>query len=397
MKHKHTFRCAAMVRAGLLGLLLASCGSGEQSSDSTSDSTAASNSISSTADSDEPSSSPTTTSPPTTTEPSAPPTTAAPTLPPGPPVYDRGALGSNLLLPNFVVTITVANTNNGQLSENVTTSGYIEEPLSVYELATSAYDGTTNGDRSYFIDGRTYHEVGGGDWYLYEAGSPATPDYTHLLDLRSGTLASVMTADFDGPAEFAGVAANHFVFDETDLASYASYSPEKPAPAVEGDFYLAQNGNVVLYAHSREIAVDRIYEVTEALSSVGQVPQITLPADLVPMTQALDLGAQLAGLLPPGSSLSTLVRYHGGIGIDYYKYKPSVGNNDELLAFYRTFQPTNGWTVTHIGHINTHLEPVNCETGIECVILSNGDEQIAVSFAGGITLEYDHEHVFSPA
>ncbi|MEO7398306.1 MAG: hypothetical protein ABIW84_07070 [Ilumatobacteraceae bacterium] len=82
------------------------------------------------------------------------------------------------------------------------------------------------------------------------------------------------------------------------------------------------------------------------------------------------------------------------------------------LARYSSYTPENpspavegdfflahdgGWTVTHIGHISAHLEQINCETDVECVILSNGGEQIVVSFRGGITLEYDHRHIFSPA
>ena len=75
----------------------------------------------------------------------------------------------------------------------------------------------------------------------------------------------------------------------------------------------------------------------------------------------------------------------------------SVRTIDEFLAFYQALPPTNGWTVSHIGHIKLHLEPINCETSVDCVILNNGGEQIVVSFGGGgITVEYDREHVFSP-
>ena len=110
------------------------------------------------------------------------------------------------------------------------------------------------------------------------------------------------------------------------------------------------------------------------------------------MTEALDIGVDLASLLPPGSSLSSMKRYTHGIGLDYYVYKSPGTSTDEFLAFYRALAPTNGWTVSHIGHITPHLEPMNCETKLECVILNNGGEQIVVSFGQGITIEYDHEH-----
>ncbi len=388
-----TLRANAMVKAGMVGLLLSSCGTGGNSSDQTP--AAESTSVSSTA----PATQPVETSPPPTTQPtdtSRPPTTAGSTLPAGPPGFDRQAIGDNLTLPSFIVTVTVANTNNGQLNENITTSGFINDPISVYELATFSFDGTTDGLRKYLVDGRSYEENQFGDWYLYEAGNASAPDSSDRLDLRSGTLAGVLTAELVGQEDFAGIAANHFVFDETDLASYASYTPENPAPAVEGDFYLAQEGNYILYTHSKETSPGRTYEVTEALSSVGQVAEITLPAELAPMTQALDIGVDLGGLLPPGAVLSSMIRYKNGIGVDYYTYNTSVRTNDELLNFYRTLPPTNGWTVSHIGHVKLHLEQVNCETSVECVILNNGGEQIVVSFGGAITVEYDREHVFSP-
>ena len=389
---KRTFRANAMV-SGLFGLLLSSCGTDGNSSDQTS--ATESTRVSSTT----PTTQPVEPSPPTTqpTDTSPPPTTAGLTTPsPGPPVFDRQALGDNLTLPSFILTVTVANTNNGQPNENITTRGFINDPISVYELATFSFDGTADGLRKYFVDGRSYEENQFGDWYLYEAGNAAAPDYSNRLDLRSGTLAGVLTAELVGLEDFAGIAANHFVFDETDLASFASYTPENPAPAVEGDFYLAQEGNHVLYTHSKETAPGRTYEVTEALSSVGQLTEITLPAELAPMTQALDIGVDLGGLLPPGALLSSMIRYKNGIGVDYYTYKTSVRANDEFLNFYRTLPPTNGWTVSHIGHVKPHLEQVNCETSVECVILNNGGEQIVVSFGGGITVEYDREHVFSP-
>ncbi len=381
-----------MVGVGLVGLLLASCSTDGTSSDQTQG--AESTGVSSTTQ-------PTQTSPSPTAQPSEtspPPTTVGPTVAPGPPVFDPQAIGDNLTLPSFILTVTVDNTNSGQLNENITTHGFIKDPISAYELATFSFDGTTDGEQSYLVGGRSYKENTSGDWYLYEAGNPAVPDYTNSLDLRStGTLAGVLSARLAGQEDFAGIPANHFAFDETDLASYASYTPENPSPAVEGDFYLAQEGNYVLYTHSKETSSGRIYEVTEELSFVGQVPEIALPAELAPMTQALDIGVDLGGLLPPGSSLLSMIRYEHGIGVDYYTYKTSERSDDEFLNFFRGLPPTNGWIVSHVGHIKPHLEQINCETSVECVILKDGGEQIVVSFGGGgITVEYDREHVFSP-
>ena len=374
---------------GFVGLLFASCSTDATSSDQT---LAPSTFASSTTQPTETSAPPTTQS----TETSPPPTTAGITTPSGPPVFDPQALGSNLTLPSFILTVTVANTNNGQLSEIVTTTEFIKDPISVYKLAT--FDGTSESVRDFLVNGRSYEENNSGDWYLFEAGSPEAPDYTDRLDVHStGTVAGVLSARLDGQGDYAGIPANHFVFNETDLFSYASYTPEHPSPAVEGDFYVAQEGNYVLYAHSKETSPGRIYEVTEALSSVGQVAEIALPAELAPMTQALDIGVDLGRLLPPRASLSSMIRYKHGIGVDYYAYRTFPGTYDEFLNFYRGLPSIDGWTVSHVGHIKPHLEQINCETSVECVILNNGGEQIVVSFGGGgITVENDREHVFSP-
>lgn len=384
---RRTFRPNAMLSLGLVGLLLASCSSDGTSSEQTPSATSTTTSVT-TPPAD------TSTTPPSETSP--PPTTTGPTLPPGPPAFDSQAVGNNLMLPSFVVTVTVDNTNSGQLNETITTTGYINDPFSVYQLASFSYDGVTDGQREYVVNGRSYQENVSGDWYLYEAGSPAAPNYSGSVDLRLGTLGGVSNAEFAGQGDVAGLPANHFVFDETDLTNYASYTPEHPSPTVEGDFYLAQEGNYVLYTHSKETSPGRTYEVTEALSSVGQVAEITLPEELTPMTQALDTGVALGSLLPPGSSLLAMIRYVRGIGIDYYSYKTSVRTNDEFLTFFRGLPPTNGWSVSHIGHIKPHLEQFDCEISFECVILNNGGDQIVVSFGGTISVEYDRDHVFSP-
>lgn len=336
---------------------------------------------------------PTTTSPlPTSTAVST--STTPTTTAPGPPVYDPQRLGDSLELASFVLTVTIDNTNNGQLAENITTLGYTREPLSMYRLAT--FSGSTDSTRRYLVNGRTYEENQFGDWDLYEAGSRAAPDPSDNIEFRSSILTGVLTAQLVGQEDFAGLPANHFVFNETNTRNFSSFTPEKPSPTVEGDFYLAQNGNYVLYAHSKEISPGRTYEVTEAMSFVGQVGAITLPDDMDLMTQALDVGVGLISLLPPGSALSSMLRYTNGIGIDYYTYTTPVKNNDDVLDFYRTLPPTSGWAVSHIGHITPHLEQTNCETRNECVILQNGGEQIVISFAGSITLEYDRQHIFSP-
>ena len=159
---------------GLVGLLLASCGANDASPSS------APPAESSAATVIAPSSS-------TASATAAPATSAAATttVAPGPPVYDPQRIGNALDLASFVLTITVDNTNSGQLSQNITSIGYTKERV----------------------------------------------------------LAGVLTAQLVGQEDFGGLPANHFVFNETNTRSFASYTPENPSPTVEGDFYLAQEGD----------------------------------------------------------------------------------------------------------------------------------------------------------
>lgn len=376
-----------MVSVGVLALLLASCGADDSSPAATTPAESSGRVVTS---------SPTDSAAPTSSTIPATSTASTPTEQPGPPTYEPQRLGDNLDLASFVLTVTVDNTNNGQLATSIITVGYTKEPIGMYRLATFSYDGGDASTRSYLVDGRTYDENQFGDWRLYEAGSRAAPDPSDTVELRSGILGGVLTAQLVGQEDFAGLPTNHFAFNETNTRNFSSYTPENPSPTVEGDFYLAQDGNYVLYAHSKESSPGRVYEVTESMSFIGLVGEIMRPDDMAPMSQALDVGAGLTSVLPPGSALVSMLRYSSGIGVDYYTYTTSAKNNDDVLNFYRAMPPTNGWTVAHIGHIALHREPTNCETRNECVILHNGGEQVVVSSAGTIMLEYDRQHVFSP-
>lgn len=54
-----------------------------------------------------------------------------------------------------MVTITVSTTSSGAFSENVTTTTFVREPLSVSELATYGYSGGQDSDRRYLVGGRS--------------------------------------------------------------------------------------------------------------------------------------------------------------------------------------------------------------------------------------------------
>ncbi|MEQ1872288.1 MAG: hypothetical protein ABL953_01060 [Ilumatobacteraceae bacterium] len=377
--HVDELKIAATLLA-VASLTIVGCGESGQSTSSAAPTNVASNSTSS----DEP----------TTTQPTV---TAHPTTVPDPTVFNPNNVGDIRELSSFVFTIAEAHTFNGTYSESSTTIGYIKEPFAAYSVQT--YDGA-RGVNEYSVNGRFYHEYG--DWYLYEKDSRSTPDiFTELTNEYA--FSRVLSAVYVGEEELAGIAAYHFTFDETNLLNF---DPDGPSFEVEGDFYLAKQGNYLLYVHFRSVAAgegfELIDEFTETLTSVNELTEITLPSDFVPMDAALDVGVEFSAVLPPGSALSTMVRFGGasggiaGIGVDYYRFITPVKNNAEMLDHFRTLPPTNGWTVTHIGHVNLHLEPNNCETANECVILQNGGTQVVVSFGGEILVEFDYDRVFSP-
>lgn len=329
---------------------------------------------------------------PTTT--TAPPTTASPTTLPDPTIFNPKTLGDVLELSSFVLTVAEDHSSNGQPNQRTTTIGYIRDPSSAYVVSDFDEYGTAT---EYFVDGATYQNNNQGHWYLYANGSVAAPDILQVVG-RSDAMYEVISAVFVGEEAFGGVAAYHFTFDETNLQSFSSYTPERPSPEVEGDFFLAKEGNQVLYAHSRQVAAgegyELIWEYTETLSSVNQLSEIELSGDMLPLKEALDLGASLAIPMPADGVLDSMINYNqGGIGVYYYQFTSTWNNETEFLDYYTTLPPTNGWTVTHIGQVK-NLD-VYCSDG-NCVIIKNGDKQVILYFDGrNLHADYDREHRFS--
>jgi len=321
---------------------------------------------------------------------SAPPTTA-----PDPTIFVPNNLVDPRELQSFVLTVVEAHSSNGVPYGRTSTIGYTNEPSNAYvEIQYSGGDSS----KDYFVDGRTLQLNNQNFWYLFESGSPAAPNILYELD-NSDALSDVTTAVFAGEEDFAGVAAYHFTFDETNLQNYSSYTTDRPSPEVEGDFFVAQDGGYVIYAHSRQVAAGEGYELidefTETLSSVNQLAAITVPADMQPLNDALDLGLTLGLPMPTDGVLDSMINYNdGGIGVYYYQYKASWASHAEFLDFYLTLQPTNGWTVAHIGQVK-NLD-IHCDEG-NCVILKNGDQQFILYLEGGnLHADYDREHRFGP-
>ena len=315
-----------------------------------------------------------------------PPPTLAPTATVWPPTFDFWSLQDIRELDSFIVTINEKNTVNGQLTELTNTIGYIKEPYSAYN-ENKYYSGL---DRTYAIDDWTYALTGSGDWYI-SAGT--NDDLFSRADIPAGNTEKLVDAKFAGQEDFQGIPAYHFVLDPVNSTDASTSSQ------LEGDFYLAQEGNYVLYSHWKETSsqenFSQVYEVTQSLSSINQLTEIKLPADMTEMVAAAKLPAEMGLPMPGNSAVNGMIRYEHGIGVDLYFFSNLKTSIDEFLDFYRNLPMTDGWEVSHVGHVSLHQD--DCEFTRECVIINKGSTQVVLYYAGGsIRAEFDWPHLYSP-
>ena len=312
--------------------------------------------------------------------------TSEPTPTVWPPVFDFWSLEDVRSLDSFVATVSEKNTVNGLLTERTFTVGYIREPFSAYQWL----EYSSGMDRTYVVNDRTYALTGSGDWSI-SAG--ASEDVFSGVDLQGGNTGKLMEAEFAGEEEYQGIAAHHFVLQATE-STESNASVRR-----EGDFYLAIDGNYVLFSHwmetSRQADFIQVYEVTEALSSIRQLTEIELPADMQEMVSTSDLPFELRLPLPPDSGFRRMIRYERGTGVDLYFLTTPRTSLDDFLSLYRELPPTDGWTVSHVGHVRLHEN--DCEFTRECVIINKGSTQVVLYYDGAnIRAEFDWPHLYSP-
>lgn len=322
--------------------------------------------------------------------------TPAPTLGPTatvyPPVFDPNAIADNReLLDSFVLTRTRTNTG-GEGDSLKQTIGYIKEPFAMSEVNKNVYSWGT-----YCIDGHSYDRDTSGDLYIYLDACRYDKSYFQpLADMREITYYQllsdvVVSAQFDVQEDFAGIPANHFIFDETNLNQEPGYSGLYEIKSAQGDLYLAQDGNYLLYFHLKQSGslypsdsdlgfTPAVLELTEELSSINQVPEIAVPADFA------FLDPELAGVpLPADTKLKTVIRYNDGRNYDMYFYNLPM-SFDEFLDYYRDLAPTNGWSVVSIGIKDPRHYICDSE---DCVVLKKGGQKIILyRYEGAISADY---------
>lgn len=312
--------------------------------------------------------------------------TLGPTATVWPPTFALWSLQDIRDLDSFVVTINEKNTVNGDLTELTHTIGYIKGPYSAYYL--NKYSGGE--DQTYVVNGITYSLTGAGDWYI---STRTNNDFFFKADIPAGNTGKLVEAQFKGQEDFQGIAAYHFVLDPTNSTEGNTNFQ------LEGDFYLAQEGNYILFSHWKETSSQenwtQVYEVTESLSAINQLIEIKLPTDMTEMAAAVELPAEIGLPLPGNSAFDQLIRYKHGINVDLYYFGNYKISSDEFLDFYRQLQSVDGWEVTHIGHVNLHER--DCEFSKECVIINKGTTQVVLYYDGSfIRAEFDWPHLYSP-
>jgi len=298
-----------------------------------------------------------------------------------PPVFDLYRLEEIPSLDSFIFTVTERNTVNGQLTEITNTIGYVREPYSAYLLRKHS----GGEERTYVIDGRTYNITATGDWYLSGRASTDLFSAANPANLAG----KLVDAKFAGQVEISGILADHFVLEPVDSGG----------SSLEGDVLVAQDGNYIISSRWLETASGQnfaqSYEVTAQLSSINQLTEIKLPTEMQEMKTAMDLPQEIGLPLPADSALSTMIRYAYGIGVDTYTFSTPRISIDEFLNYYRDLPQTDGWTVSHVGHVNLHQS--DCEFSRECVIINKGSTQVVLYYNGAaIRAEFDWPHLYSP-
>ena len=295
--------------------------------------------------------------------------TAAPTATVYPPVFNPDAVGDNRVLQSFVLKITDhINYGGGDLRDYWDSIGYIKEPVSAYHTGRLSYSGPAEAqerDSYYLIGGLLYSKsFREGGYYVHFLPVPDDVNYQLLdaADMRR-VLFLIESAQFVAQEDCHGIPANHFIFDETNLGSGGGFGIVQKA---EGDLYLAQGENYLLYFHLKVTGSEASRDLTEELTSINQLTEIALPADFPVFN--------LDPAIPfPEGTLLWSDQTDEARDYDLYDYfVPDTVSYEDFLDFYRNLASTSPWTLSEIGKIDGYLY---CESR-DCVTLTNGNVRV---------------------
>jgi hypothetical protein len=283
-----------------------------------------------------------------------------------PTVFDPARVGSLDMLSGYVVT-SKQTFQEGLESDATKGHRLVEESLTLLNAPRQARllvnyvftnipgrDDQEQTTTRYWTGDRVYMQSPG----YWTIQLPSENDQAYL-DPFAAALKAIRSAEYAGPEDYQGTPANHFIFDLSDWVGNHERYPVN-LTAVEGNLYLAQDGNYPLHLDLRltgdifwipatdsgeDQVVPGILEEVYDLSAINAVTSIDLPAD-IPTEVALDTGLPL----PPGTKLTYLLVFPA-LSYDY-TYETSL-TDDDILAYYANLKSTgevvNGWTVTNTG------------------------------------------------
>ena len=293
-----------------------------------------------------------------------------------PPVFDPEALGDNRELASFSMTATHHRTEGGEVVvDTVDSLEYIREPFTLHWGLTDLT----------VIGNEIYERISAGQGWSYYTG-PYQGDVLdwQAVDTPAALVSRLESAQFIGQEDFGGIPANHFTFDQSNFYITSPAQPENwdyVREEAQGEIYLAQEGNYLLYFHiidrgtlyepDRTVHYPSVQESTYELSLINQLLEIEVPADF-------DLDLDLGLPLPTGAALVSIVSYRDGFLPDYYDYTLPA-TLDEFLDFYQNMAPTNGFAFSRIGTVTNN---VYCGSE-DCVILKKGNQEVLLSYNPG--------------
>ncbi|MEX1071734.1 MAG: hypothetical protein WEC37_03820 [Anaerolineales bacterium] len=294
-----------------------------------------------------------------------------------PPVFDPDAIGDNRVLDSFELTVTddiVGGSSDGDHSDAIR---YIKEPLLVSHTASFSFSGSggeLEEDSYYLIDGFLFTKDGqnGPPFYYYAHFLPPADEVNYWLldaaDMRQGSfpIHLLESAEFVAQEDYLGIPANHFTFDETNLGGVGYIGDLQNG---QGDVYLAQGENYLLFIHFNVTGSEASREFTAELTSINQLTEISLPADF----PVFELNPAIP--FPEGTIFWSVQEYEAE-KIDYYdNFVPLAISNEDFLDFYRNLADDSPWSLVEIGNVSDNF---SCEDR-ECVTLTNGVVQVIIA------------------
>ena len=262
-------------------------------------------------------------------------------------VFDPATIGNIGELNSYVLSTqnqyTYTNKDGTTTDGNVQAIGeYVKEPKR-YHITRDWKDSTTpNGHVEYFWVEDKIFGLEGVSWFIHFDSAKPNEDFVQGIqdDIGFTDLSLLKDAHFVGQEDCQGIPCYHFTFDQTNYTSdVLQYLNSVEA---QGNIYLARNGNYPIHYDEKSTKIfssgtKLVKVVTRDLSSINQLTEISLPAD-IPQVNPPDIP------LPDGTELVNAQPFlDKGMAYTY----DTILSVDEAISYYLTLSPNSGWSVSY--------------------------------------------------